>query len=545
MFAFWKSADEKEKDIKQDTKQDYSNNLGKELTTIENAKNALYFEPKIFNPLELIDISKGVLCGVEHSKDGEQIPIYIPEEAINHELYVGITRSGKGVQSAVRAVETLRHDNRGLIYIDVKKEKFTPQVIKEELKRQGKEKDLEIVTFPNDFGYSGFNKDDSITEVWEKICVALSIEPVDDVKSEHYRRVERQTLLKLLKIAWAEYSYFKLEWNHILTFIEALTEDFKKIKKLNEESEKAKPDYKKVDDLKKQFFTEDFYTKLNFSKKNIEALETIYIKLYELLMSGTYHNKYTLDNALFNGKVLYIRADMENTASLQFLKVLFKDLSQKARKADRKGITANCKIIADEISFYVTQNLAGALSTMAGFGVRYLLQLQDISQIADTNIRASILTNCSLKLFYKISDPLTLNYVEILGGKESVINVQHKGSLENSFSVNVEPYINATRVRALWYKLNAVLIAEYLNTALFIGTSFIPVENEFNWKDIEEKEIVLEPFIFEHHNSKNNIEKEVSKLANNNTPTENKTPVTTPADTKEEDLKTDPNDEDF
>lgn len=474
----------KKEEIKdEDINVDYSNNIGRQMTTIENAKELLYFPPKTIDPREFIDTSKGEFFGLLHNRGYEYKKVHIPHEAINHKLLVGITRSGKGILAGLKCYESLQFDNKGLIYIDVKKEAFTPQIIIDTLKVQNKEENFQLVLFPNDFGYTGFNDDDTLTEVWEKLCVALSIEPTENPAVDHYRRTERMTLLKLLKVGWKK--HFESDWSEILNFFEALMEDYKNRKKREKEEEKKNVDFDKLDDWKNTFFDDEFYTELNFSSDNIKSLETIYIKIYELTMSATVYKNYTIDDALFNGKVLYIRADMENQASLQMLKILFKDISQRARKADRKGIKANCEVIADEISFYATENLSGALATMAGFGIKYTLQLQDIAQIKDEALRSAILTNCSVKVFYKISDPTTLKYVELLGGNEFVINYSQKGSLEDQYSTGVEALLNSTRVRAMWYKQNAILIAEYLNTALFISTSFIPVQNEFDWQTKE------------------------------------------------------------
>jgi len=473
----------KEDEKKKDYIVDYSNNIGRQMTTIENAKELLYFPPKTIDPRDFIDIDKGEFFGLLHTKDKDYIPVYIPNEAINHKLLVGITRSGKGILAGLKCYETLQYENKGLIYIDVKKEAFTPQIIKDTLEAQNKGDNLQMVTFPNDFGYTGFNEDDTLTEVWEKLSVALAIEPTENPAVDHYRRTERMTLLKLLKVGWKK--HFESDWSEILIFLESLIEDYKNRKKREKEEDKKNADFNKLDNFRNTYFDDDFYNDLNFSSDNIKSLETIYIKIYELTMSATVYNNYTIDDALFNGKVLYIRADMENQASLQMLKILFKDISQRARKADRKGIKANCEIIADEISFYATENLSGALATMAGFGIKYTLQLQDIAQIKDEALRSAILTNCSVKLFYKISDPTTLKYVELLGGNEFVINYGQKGSLEDNYSTGVEPLLNSTRVRAMWYKQNAILIAEYLNTALFISTSFVPVNQEFDWQERE------------------------------------------------------------
>lgn len=219
--------------------------------------------------------------------------------------------------------------------------------------------------------------------------------------------------------------------------------------------------------------------KLNYSDDNLSALKTLYIKLFELINNANIYHKHSIDEALYNGKVLYIKADMLSSSSLKMLKILFMDISQKARKKK-----ANCTVIADEISFYATDSLSGALATMAGFGIQYILQLQDLAQIQNDNLRSAILTNCSVKLFYKISDKLTLEYVEKLGGDELVTNYSFTG-VEHSYSQTVEPLLNATRVRAMWYKQNAILIAEYFNSAIFISTNFIPVKQEFNWSSTE------------------------------------------------------------
>ena len=471
----------------------------KKSTSIESAKSELYFEPLIIDPRKFINLEKGSFFGLEHNQDKENLqPIYVPNEAINHKLLCGITRSGKGILAGVQCYETLQYKNKGLIYVDVKQEDFTPQIILEELKKQGRNQDLEIVTYPNDFCYTGLNENDTTIEIFEKICVALDIEKSDNDGVDFYRKNERQTILKLLQNCLN--IYFKNDWFEIMIFIEALIEDLKKQKKINEEYEKAKKDFNKIENLKKRYFDDELYKKLNFNRKNLEALETIYIKLYELTMGANIYSKYTLHNALYNGKVLYIKADMENEQSLQFLKVLQKDIAQLIRKKN-----AYCTVIYDEISYYANRNLSAGLATHAGFGVDYILQLQDLGQIQDENLRSAILTNCSVKLFYKISDDKTLKYVELLGGMEYVTSMALKGSLETVMNENLEALLNATRIRAMWYKQNAILIAEYFNTAFFISTSFIPVEHKFDWNKYKNFVPNIERKKFEINNISENI----------------------------------------
>lgn len=445
-------------------------------TGIDEAKKELYFPPLVIDPRNHINITQGGFFGLTHDKESKNcLPVYVPDEAINHILLCGITRSGKGILAGVKCYENMQHQNKGLIYLDVKQEEYTPQIIKEELQKQGQENDLQIVTYPNDFCYTGLNDDDSITEIFEKICVALDIEKSENEGVDFYRKNERQTILKILKNCYQ--IHFDNDWYEIMIFVEALLEDLKKRKKVLEEKEKVKQNKDKIEELSKRFFDDELYSKLNFNQKNIEALTTIYIKLYELTMGANVYSKYTLKDALYNGKVLYIKCDMENEQSLQFLKIFQKDISQLIRKK-----RANCTVIADEISFYATKNLSAGLATHAGFGVNYILQLQDLGQITDENLRSAILTNCSVKLFYKISDEKTLKYVETLGGMEYVSSNSLKGSLESMTTEQLEPLLNATRIRAMWYKQNAILIAEYFNTAFFISTSFVPTSKKFDWE---------------------------------------------------------------
>lgn len=468
-------------------------------TSIESAKDELYFEPQVIDPRAYINIEKGGFFGLGHNKNkNECLPRYVPDEAQNHTLLCGITRSGKGIFAGVKCYETLQYKGKGLIYFDVKQEEFIPQILLEELTKQGRAEDYEVVTYPNDFCYTGLNDDDSITEIFEKFCIALEIEKTENEGVDFYRKNERQTILKILKICSG--TYFKNDWYEFMIFIEALLEDLKKRKKTQEENEKAKKNYQKLEELRTRYFDDELYGKLNFNQKNIDALTTIYIKLYELTMGANIYSKYSLHNALYNGKVLYIKCDMENEQSLQFLKVLQKDISQLVRK--RK---ANCNVFADEISFYATSSLSAGLATHAGFGVKYILQLQDLGQIKDENLRSAILTNCSVKLFYKISDDKTLKYVEILGGMEYVSSQTLKGSLEVMTAELIEPLLNATRIRAMWYKQNAILIAEYFNTAFFISTSFVPVLKKFDWDSYKTIEPILQRKTFEVKNKSDEI----------------------------------------
>jgi len=454
---------------------DFIKKFGREITTILSAKEELWKEPSKFNPLDdLVLINKE--CGYfgrNHTR-ADNKAVQIPSEAINHILLCGITRSGKGIMASIKGVEAIQK-GKGLIYIDVKQEEWTPQCFIEELERQNRKEDFLLVNWPNDFGYTGLNSDDTIFEIHEKAIVLLDLGLSSEAGVDHYRENERMTFFRILEEGLNK--HFKPDWYEILHFIECLIEDFDAQAEYAKEYSKSKPNHDRLEELSHRYFDTALLKKLKFRPKNIDALSSLYIKLSETLSGASVCKTISIDEALYNGKVVYIKADMLSLQSLKFLKLLFIDMTQKARKKK-----ANTLVIADEISFYATVLLSAQLSVSAGFGLQFILQLQDLGQLP-AELRNPILTNCSAKLYYKISTSDTLDEVERLGGEEAIRiwSTSMTSNTEDTVRAGTEPLLNATRIRAMWYARNAIFIAEYLNTSIFIQTSSIPVKHPFDW----------------------------------------------------------------
>ena len=120
--------------------------LGRGYTSISSAKNELYKEHIIYNPLDYICNTKQFFGLNLYTKK----PYFLPFEDSTHLLYVGATRSAKGVALSHRVVESIRQ-NTGVIIIDPKRDDFLPQIIKEELQRQHRSDDLIIASYPNNW----------------------------------------------------------------------------------------------------------------------------------------------------------------------------------------------------------------------------------------------------------------------------------------------------------------------------------------------------------------------------------------------------------
>lgn len=451
-----------------------SSDLGRGFTSIASAKNDLFKEHIEFNPLQYINTQEQFF-GVKHSSHE---PFYVPFEDSTHLLYVGATRSAKGVALAHRAVEVIRQ-KKGLIIIDPKRDNFLPQVIYEELERQGRSmSDMYIASWPNNFGYSAFNADDTYLEFSNKLIVALDLAPTGDPKADYYRRNERTLLKSIIKIYFNSQELLNVSFEHnyksLVNFIKYLLHDMKAIEAYYRESAKNKPNYDVLEKLNALYFDKKAFLALELSQEDERTLLGLHQTILELCDANIY-TSINLDTALYDNKIIYIQADQLDDASLKILKMLQVDIIQKAKKR-----SANAIVIADEVSFYATKTLADSLSTIAGFGVHYILAMQDLAQLHDDFIKKPILSNCQTKLFYKSSDIETLEYIQALSGKELVTQMS-----KNEYSLTMrqtqEDYLNITRLRALKRDRVAVLICEALNAPVIVQTWHIEVAHKFDW----------------------------------------------------------------
>ena len=453
--------------------------LGRGFTSVQSAKAELFQENRAFNPLDFLN-KKYQFFGFEINSKKR---FTLPYEDSTHILYCGPTRSAKGVAISHRVIEAIRQD-KGVIVIDPKKDDFLPQVILEELARQNRADDIIIASYPSNFGYSGFDKNDTALEFSNKLIVALDLAPSGDSKSDYYRRNERTLLKKAVDIFLNSSSRldskFELNYKSFANFIKYLYSDLLATQSYNHEISKNKPNMDLIEQYSKRYFEPKKFCKLIFDYDEISTIKGLFQTILELCDANIF-TEIDISEALYNGKIVYIQADQLDEASLKMLKILQVDVIQKAKKK-----TANCIVIADEVSFYATKTLSDSLSTIAGFGVHFILALQDLAQLNDETIKNPILSNCQTKLFYKSSDLETLEYIEKLSGFELVTQTTKQNSTTTIRQMQ-EPLLNITRLRALKRDRVAVLIAESLNAPIIVQTWHIEVKQKFDWSRYDKK----------------------------------------------------------
>ncbi len=453
-----------------------STTLGRAATTIATAKQ-YHTKQDRTNPIpqiiKAID-DKNIYFGqtFEHNKS-----FTIPADEITHSLYVGSTGTGKGVILGNRVYQSI-HEKRGVIIVDPKNDNFLPQIIKEKIAEDGRPStDFQMIYFPQEWRYKAITERDTYLEISNKLIDLFGFEQSDNPGVDHYRSLGRTLLRRLMKIFFVSLDLkvaIRKDFEDIKKHIILLKQDLEHRKQYEKQLERVRPNAELLEKFSKRYFDPEIFDAIYFADSDISTLDSLANKFQEVTEGMTLQNNIDISEALYQGKILYFRVDMNDISSLLWTKYLITDIIQNAKKK-----TANTDVYLDELSFYGSTTLSGALATVRSMGLQFSMFLQALSQLND-EIKDDIVENCNFKMFYKSSNLDTLNYINEVGGVEAITKISTKDGTHN-FSQDYESYLNATKIRALPRTMVGVIIAEYLPYPQIIQTNFIAVENQFNW----------------------------------------------------------------
>ena len=474
-----------EKEQTADTAINLSSRYGRAATTIATAES---FHKK----QDRTDPISHILEAVEKKENyygqtfEDNKPFTIPQDEITHSIFVGSTGTGKGVILQNRVFQSIK-EKKGCIIVDPKNDHFLPQICIETLEKFGRKDDFEMCFFPNFWSYKSITEDDTYLEMANKMIDMFNLQPSSNPGVDHFRKLSRTILKRVLKMFFVDLTFKKhirKDFLDIKKHIILLKTDLEKMKLYELEISKNRPNAELLEKFSKRYFDPQILDELYFNKSDVDSLESLVINFDEVTEGMTFTETLDIKEALYNGKVVYIRVDMNSISSLSFVKLLIVDIIQKAKKR-----TANTDIYLDELSFYGTSTLAGALATTRSMGLNFSMFLQAISQLNE-EIRDDILENSNQKIFYKSSNLTTLKYIEEVGGMEAISKISNKDGTV-SYSQDFEKYLNTTKIRALPRTSVAIVISEYLAKPQIIQTNFIATKKLFDWSVYFNKKVDL------------------------------------------------------
>jgi len=199
MFKLFKNKDDNKNEIdnkEKIKKHGVSSVFGEPVTSIYRASQELGHKPTEFDPLKYISSAEGkYFYGLDHlTKE----PIYINKNDITHQLFVGPTRSGKGILISYFIAEAIK-SGENIIVIDPKGDGWLLPVVKTCTLNLDKKIDFHLAEWPNNWILETFSEEESLEEILNKLVALLNLTEVEnEAGASYYRKSERIALKKAL-----------------------------------------------------------------------------------------------------------------------------------------------------------------------------------------------------------------------------------------------------------------------------------------------------------------------------------------------------------
>jgi len=130
MGIFGNKDNDNNADIRANEKKKPGSKFGRNITSIQSAKDELFYNVQRKNTIENIKYgakNKLNFYGHHHIGENKNEAFYIKEDDVTMEIYIGSTGTGKGVFLGNKILESA-YKGKGQIIIDPKKDDYAPAV---------------------------------------------------------------------------------------------------------------------------------------------------------------------------------------------------------------------------------------------------------------------------------------------------------------------------------------------------------------------------------------------------------------------------------
>ncbi|MGF1903631.1 type IV secretory system conjugative DNA transfer family protein [Aliivibrio salmonicida] len=343
-----------------------------ERTDVRNIRQFLP-ETMEYNPLDHIDITKGIFIGL----DRHQKPQYIPmaDWQKQHADILGTTGAGKGVASGMLLYQSIMADE-GVFVMDPKNDEWAPHLFKyacEKAKKPFYLIDLNRKEYQLDL-FAGINED----QIEELLVAGLSLAEKGDI-ADFYRIDDRKAARETPQLASKEER----------KSIEALFNS----DHVQTIAEKTKAFHGKMEELA--------------LVKSINAIGGLNLK-----------------EIFDNGGCCYFIGSMRNSKIIIAQRMILIRLFQLAEERDRvKTKPRPIAIFLDELKYHLSKAAIEGLGAARDKGIHIIMEHQSVADLkecpADLNGEAvvgAVVENTKFKLVYKLQDPETAEWVSKMSG---------------------------------------------------------------------------------------------------------------------------------
>ncbi|ELY1990153.1 type IV secretion system DNA-binding domain-containing protein [Vibrio harveyi] len=343
-----------------------------ERTDVRTVKHFLPETVK-YDPLDYIDLNKGVFVGL----DREHQPQYIPLSEIQkqHADVIGTTGAGKGVATGLILYQLILAEE-GVFVMDPKNDEWAPHLMKYACEKAGKP--FYLIDLNKKAPQLDLLADSTPEQIEELLVAGFSLAEKGDV-ADFYRIDDRKAAREApLKASEEERRSFKQLFNSI--FVQGIQ----------------------------------------------ETIKAFYGKLEELSLVDSINavGGMRLQDVFDHGGCCYIIGSMRNSKILITQKMILIRLFQLAEMRDRiNGEPRPIAIFLDELKYHISKPAMEGLGAARDKGVHMLLAHQAKADLkdcpADLNgdaVVGAVVENTKFKLVYRLQDPDTAEWVANMSG---------------------------------------------------------------------------------------------------------------------------------
>lgn len=346
-----------------------------------------------YNPLDYIDLNKGVFIGL--NKDDQPQYITIKEFRTQHAAIIGTTGSGKGVTATVLLYQAIL-SGEAVFVEDPKDDEWAPHVLREACKKAGKK-----------FTLINLNK------------LNFQLDLLADISHE-----------QLEELFNAGFSLAK----------KGESSDFYRIKDRRAARNTAAIHEKGM--TLRDLFNTDFVQSLR------EDVPAFFGELEEIALVNSINatNGFSLKEVFDEGGCCYIIGSTRNQKIISAQRMILTRLIQIAETRDRINSTPRTvAIFLDELKYHLSRPALEGLGTARDKGVHIFMAFQATDDLRDCpsdlngdSVIGAVIENAKFKLIYKIQNPETAEWAARMTGSILVDDEMRKVRTDLSLTEKVD-----------------------------------------------------------------------------------------------------------
>ncbi len=379
-----------------------------------------------YNPLDYIDLKKGIFIGLD--KDDQPQYITIKEFQSQHAAIIGTTGSGKGVSATILLYQAIMLDEAVFVE-DPKNDEWAPHVLKEACRMAGKKFvliDLNNLAFQMD------------------LLAGISREQLEELFNAGFSLAKKGQGADFYRIADR-----RAARNTAATYQPGMT----------------------LRDL----FNTDFVTSL---KENVPAF---YGELEEiaLINSINANEGFSLKQIFDEGGCCYIIGSTRNQKIISAQRMILTRLIQIAETRDRiNSKPRTVAIFLDELKYHISRPALEGLGTARDKGVHIFMAFQAIDDLRDCpadlnpeSVIGAVVENAKFKLVYQLQNPDTAEWVARMTGSILVDDEMRKVKTDITLTEKLETDRMIRQAERYYIDCNMLL-----KLPPFVGFVFTPTD---------------------------------------------------------------------